>query len=478
MLKKLRNKKIAKSVFFVLLILILPAFVFWGFGSYVRNKQEVKFRGKIHGRNISEQEFQEALEAVRIQAILQFGDRIAEVGRYLDLRSMAAERILLLSEAKKRRIRVNDKEVVEAIRDYPVFQINGRFNDKYYQETLQYVFHTQPRVFEEYIRQNLMLAKLYRGITDNTELNDGEILKEYRKANEKLSLYYIASRVTDFTREVNPDEKGLKTYFRENHLSFKRPLSFNLEYFVLGKDDEGSSNIQEKIRKILPQLKSGKDINKIARGFNGEVKETGLFVIPGPIPGLGWSQRLTALISKAKAGQYLPPAEIDKSYYLMRVKERKETYIPEFEEIKERVRLAYIKDMAYKSARAGIEECLDKLKESAKEKIGLAEFEKAAKASGLKVSATEPFTYGSYIQGVGSSDIFWSRAQDLKEGGSSGIIENPAGFYIIRLKSKTPIDESKFEAEKKDFSQKLLVQKKQERFAAFVKELKKIHQLE
>ncbi|MFA4984746.1 MAG: peptidylprolyl isomerase [Candidatus Omnitrophota bacterium] len=478
MLKKLRNKKIAKWIFFMLLVLILPAFVFWGFGSYVRNKQEAGFQGKIYGRNISEQEFRDALEAVRIQAILQFGDRIAEVGKYLDLRSMAAERILLLSEAQKRRVRVKDKEVIETIRDYRIFQINGQFNDKYYQETLQYVFHTQPRVFEEYTRQNLMLAKLYREVTDNVRMTDEEILEEYRKANEKLSIYYISSLIADIIKDINPDEKDLKTYFEENRLNFKRPLSFNIDYFALGKDNESDESIRERIETILPRLKSGKDIAKIAKDFNGEVKETGLFGIPGPIPGLGWSQQLVTLISKAKAGQYLPPVQIGKNYYLMRIKEKKEAHIPEFEEIKDRVRLAYIKDAAHKSAGVKIEKCLSELKASGKEKIGLAEFEKTSKASGLKVSATEPFSYGSYIQGVGSSDIFWSRAQGLKEGEYSGVIENPAGFYIIRLKSRIPIEEAKFNAEKNDFSQKLMAQKKQEKFAAFLRELKKIHQAE
>jgi hypothetical protein len=49
----------------------------------------------------------------------------------------------------------------------------------------------------------------------------------------------------------------------------------------------------------------------------------------------------------------------------------------------------------------------------------------------------------------------------------------PSGFYIIKLKSKVPIDEKKFESEKSDFGQKILSQKKQEHFTRFIEELKK-----
>jgi hypothetical protein len=48
-----------------------------------------------------------------------------------------------------------------------------------------------------------------------------------------------------------------------------------------------------------------------------------------------------------------------------------------------------------------------------------------------------------------------------------------SGFYIIRLKSKIPIDEKKFTEEKEEFTKKLLVQKKEEYFTKYLEELKR-----
>jgi len=56
-------------------------------------------------------------------------------------------------------------------------------------------------------------------------------------------------------------------------------------------------------------------------------------------------------------------------------------------------------------------------------------------------------------------------------------MEEPAGFFIIKLKEKTQFDEKKFLNEKLQFMQKLLDQKKQEYFVKFIEGLKRKAQL-
>ena len=478
MLNKLRRKKTARLIFFTLLILILPAFVFWGFGSYIRNKQEAALRGKVSGREISDLEYRDALEAVRAQVIMQFGERLDEIAKFLDLEGMAKERILLLSEAKKRHIRVSDKEVIEAIRGYPFFEINGKFNNKYYLETLQYVFHAQPRIFEEHTRQNLILSKFYQNITDKVALSDTQIREEYRKANEEASIYYITARAEDFSKDARPDEDNLKKYFEANRIQFKEPLSFNLQYLTVGSGKDNAESLKKNLQKAIQELRSSRDINKSAKALGLEVKETGFFSLPGPIPGLGWSPQLENLILKSAVKKYLPPVAIDEIYYLVMLKERREAHLPEFQNVKDKVKLAFIKEEGLKIARARISACLEKLKEQQKKNPKSPDFEKAAKALNLKSAVTQSFKYGSYIEGIGGSDIFWDQVQNLKDGAFSNVIEVPSGFYIIRVKSRTFIDDNKFKAESKGFTEKLLGQKKQEAFGEFLSNLKKQSQFD
>ncbi|MGB4521236.1 MAG: peptidylprolyl isomerase, partial [Candidatus Omnitrophota bacterium] len=187
----------------------------------------------------------------------------------------------------------------------------------------------------------------------------------------------------------------------------------------------------------------------------------------------GWSQELLSLINKSKAGPYLNPINIDKSYYIFRIKERKEPYIPDFDSIKNKIKEALIKEKSQFIAKEIIENCLISLKKLYAANPKKIDFNKQAKKFGLKSAVLDSFKSRSYLEGIGSSDKFWTAADKLKENEFSGVLDMPSGFYIIRLKSKTPIDEKKFDTEKADFAQKILLQKKQDVFNKFMEGLKK-----
>ncbi|MDD5505600.1 MAG: SurA N-terminal domain-containing protein, partial [Candidatus Omnitrophica bacterium] len=166
MLRILRNKKTAKKIWIGLAIIIIPAFTLWGFGSSSRSREDNMPAGKIFGKDVSNQEFKKALSAARTAAILQFGDNFPKVEKYLNLESQAWERLILLREAKNRKLDIADQEVINTIQNAPYFQKKSVFDNKTYTEILRYVFAVQPRTFEEQMRQNLILAKLYNQVTD------------------------------------------------------------------------------------------------------------------------------------------------------------------------------------------------------------------------------------------------------------------------------------------------------------------------
>lgn len=461
MLKILRNKKTAKRVWIILAIIIVPAFALWGIGGAIRSQKESGYAGKLFGRNISALEFKDALDAVRIQAVMQFGENYSEIRKYLNLENEAWKRIILLEEAKKRKITASNQEVIELIESYPFFQRKGQFNNRIYAEMLQYAFRTQPRIFEEQARQNLTLSKLYKQVTDDIRVSDEEIKDGYSKANEQISISYIVSAPSDFVKNLSPSLQELKSYFADNSIKFKQPLSFNLDYVVLDS--------AEKTKDTVAKLNKNGDLAKLAKELGLSVKETGFFAQTDPIPGIGWSPEVFALISKLKIGQFSPPIHTDKYFYILKLKEKKEAFIPNFEDIKDKAQEAYLKEKSTELARLKIEEALKGLGASN-------DFKKIAKVTRLKSESTALFKFGSYIEGIGASDNFWVAAQHLKENKFSGIISMPSGFYIIKVKSKIPIDQKKFQSEKTDFAQNLLQQKRQEFFSKFVEDLKgKVH---
>ncbi len=213
MLKILRNKKTAKKVWIGLAIIIIPAFALWGFGGGSCSRQETAVAGKIFGRNISYIQFRDAIAAEKIMAIMRFGDKLGEVQQYLNLEAQAWERLILLAEAKKRRITASDQEVIEDIENSPVFQFRGAFNNKIYNEILRYSLRVQPRIFEELTRQNLILSKLYKQVTDKVSLSDEQIKNEYAKVKSKTPIdeTRFAKEKTDFAGKLLFEKK--QNYF-------------------------------------------------------------------------------------------------------------------------------------------------------------------------------------------------------------------------------------------------------------------------
>jgi peptidyl-prolyl cis-trans isomerase D len=464
MLKQLRHKKTAKKIWITLAVIIVPAFVFWGFGSALRSSKD-SYAGKINGKVISTLRFQEALEATKNQAIIQFGDKFTEVQKYLDFNGQAWERLIMLDEAKRRGISVSDKEVEELIASYPFFQKNGKFDSAVYQEMLQYVFRTPARTFEEETRENISLGKLFTQVTDNMTLSDADIRQEYRKATEGISASFISAVPPDFAKDINPQENDLREYFQKNNIQFKQPLSFNIEYI--------QADSEKKIMDAAKLLSKNGDLNKTAKDLGLTVKSTGIFAQNEPIPGIGWSPEILELISNLKIAGSSSPIHLDNSYYILKLKERKEAYIPEFDKIKNKVREAYIKEESEKIAKSKIEECLKKIKADYGQNPKGLDFVKIAKSYQLKSGGTQVFKFGSYIEGIGSSDALWLGAQDLKTDEVSDIISIPSGLYILKLKTRTAFDEKKFQSDKENFTQKLLQQKKQDYFVKYTEELKK-----
>lgn len=457
MLRILRNKKTAKKIWIGLAIIIIPAFTLWGFTEGLRNRQENVPVGKIFGRNISGIEFKDSLAAVKTIAIMRFGDRLAQVQQYLDLETQAWERLILLAEAKKRHIAASNNEVIEDIENSLYFQSQGYFSNKIYNEILRYSLRIQPRIFEELTRQNIIIAKLYDQITNKTSLSDAQIKKEYAKTNQELSIEYAASLISEFASSIAPTQQQLQDYYQSDKSKFKQPATLNIIYVIV--TDE------EKAKKLNLLLKKNKGLKTAAKALELETKETGLFDANNAIPGLGFSPELLKMISKLKIGESTPMIKSDKLFYIFELIEKNDVFIPELAKIQDKVKQSFIQETAKNLASQKIKQLQNELKTQ--------DLAIASRKLGLKISTTGLFKYGAAIKELPNTNIFWDVAYDLNVQQPSEIITDSNGFYIIKLRSKSLFDESRYTKEKPDFAKRILLEKKEALFREFIEDLKK-----
>ncbi len=330
MLKILRNKKTAKKVWIGLAIIIIPAFALWGFGGAFRSKEETASVGRIFGHNVSNLEFKESLSAVKTSATIQFGDRLPEIEKYLNLEAQAWQRLILLHEAKARKITVSDKEIISAIQSAPYFQDKYGFSNKTYVQTLRYVFRLQPRIFEEQMRQSLTLAKLYDQVTKDVKLSDEQIRQKYTEANQELNIDYIASLFSNFTAKIKPTDQEIASFFDKNKAMFKEPpvkdkparIPELAEIKNKVKDafikEEAKKMAENKIKECAEALKK-KEFKKAAEADGLKTGQTEFFKSSGQVKDLGVAEIFWNTAKKLKDKELSGILSNEKGYYIIKL---------------------------------------------------------------------------------------------------------------------------------------------------------------
>lgn len=473
----LRNKKFAKKVWITLAILVIPPFVFWGAGSVMHGPKKPAYAGSIFGKNVPYQEYMDNLLAVRTSAMMRFGDEFEKIEKYINLPNQAWERILLLKEAQKRKVRVADSAVVEQIRAFPFFQEKGSFNLTRYKQALQYGLNIQARKFEEQMRGTLIIQKLYESLTQSIKLTEEEVKEEYIKTNEKIKVAYIAALPGNFLPKTGLTDEEIFNFYNKNIDKFKIEVAADIHYIGLdypaGASEEDKEKINAKVRETAGQIKPNEDLAKLAQKNGLQVKDTGFFSIHEPIPGIGLSPIAWEAINKLEKDEISDAIATQGGCYILKIKDKRTDYTPAFKESREKANGMLLREKGLEAAKEKINECLKELT-ALKNANTPVSFENIAKQYGLTQAVTEAFSRSSYIPGVGNYPEFSKAAFELADNGQiSKIIETPSGFYIARLLERIKINEDDFSKEKKDFSQSLLERKKNEAFSSFITELRK-----
>ncbi len=128
-------------------------------------------------------------------------------------------------EAKRLGIHVSDQERAERIRQFLPTAYNGDTfvgMDRYAAE-VQGRFQMTVPVFEEQIRQGLLLEKFRKLVTDGISVGPGELQDEFRYRNEKVKLDYALVKPEDLAAKINPDEAEIRAAYEKNKSKYLVP---------------------------------------------------------------------------------------------------------------------------------------------------------------------------------------------------------------------------------------------------------------
>jgi len=520
-------KSMRKNMKFIMWILLIT-FVLWGGSSAVLSRSKTtNYAGIVFGSKVGWKEYEINFNAVQNQAKMMYGEKFNQIKQYLNLEEDTWNRIALLRYAQKKHINVSDSEVINTVCGISLFQdSSGRFVPDIYKRVMEYFLKTSPREFEEGLKDSLKITKLREQIIKEVSVSDDEIKQAYKTKNEKINADYALINAIEFSPQVNATDEILKQYYLTHKEELKTPLRLNIEYIPFEYDQykngitatteeidkyyesrkkdyqkelddakqkgtpeqDTVTGIKERIKRLLIdkkaqdraddassnvsyELAQAKQPNfrDVAKKFNLPVKESGFFAAEESIPGIGLSYAVSFEAFKMELGQVSSPIKGQNARYIIKLKDKKEPYIPTLEEARPKIKDIIIKEEAKILAIKKGEQILSDIKQ----KIDSGEnFKQACSDLKLEVKTTGLFSKQDYIPNIGKSDEFANIAFSQDTGKLAGLAKVPDGAAIIFITERTGIDEEKYKTEKDAFKNTVLEEKQNTSFQEWLKDLK------
>ncbi|MBF0595066.1 MAG: peptidylprolyl isomerase [Candidatus Omnitrophica bacterium] len=475
MLKILRQKGVKKQVLWFISGIIIISFGFgFGMSRYSGQISLTDSAGKVFGKKVSISEFREKYLDTRDQAMMMYGEKFRNVSAMMDLDGETWTRLILVKEANRRNIKVSDAEVIAYIQTIPLFQREGEFDQESYERMVKNAFQREPRTFEEGLRDQIKIMKMFRAETMGLNVPDETVRKEYERRNQKVQVDYVLIDPKTFTSAFPLSDKEMQDYFAAHGQEFMEPDSVKLQYAVFSfapkaTEDEKKAVI-EKATAFYKKTTNKTDFAAAAKAAGADVKETGFFNMEQPETETNWTLETQQKIFEASAGDMLAPVQSAAGIDVLKIADKKAAFIPAFEKASDKVKERMLAEKTLAKAR---EKAADVQKAIAAKVAGGTSFDASAREQGLEKKTTPFFALGEYVPEIGISDDFASAAFALnKDKRLSDVVNTSRGPVVLYWQALQPIDEKKFEEVKKEFSNTLYEEQKVAAMNRVIKEIK------
>jgi peptidyl-prolyl cis-trans isomerase D len=229
-----------------------------------------------------------------------------------------------------------------------------------------------------------------------------------------------------------------------------------------------AANLAESLR---ARITRASDLDTVAKEQGLVVQESGLFARDEPVLGLGASPELGARTFAMNQGDVAGPIQTGRGYVFASLVAKQDAYLPQLDEVKERVRDEVVRGKAKEFGLKKAAEVAAKLKSTS-------DFEKAAQAAGFKAQTTELITRDSPIPDLGMATEVTEAAFALAPGTVSEPITTDMGSAIIKVLEKQEVTPQELTANKEKFRADLLTDRRNRFFSAYMTKAKQKMRIE
>jgi peptidyl-prolyl cis-trans isomerase D len=233
MLGWMRKQTKSWFVYLAFGIIIIVFVFFYGYSGDVAPGQGVA--AEVNGQKITRGQYEKNYENLLLMSRNVYNKTSFSEEELKQLRQQALddliERTLILQEADRLGITINQDETRKRIAETPAFQRGGQFDKTLYLRQLS-ASRMTPGEFEKAMQISGLIAKLLDGVRDTAKLSDKELFELYRMENEKANLQFIKVDSPRFEDgiEVSPEE--LKAYYEESKENYRIPERVKVRYLA------------------------------------------------------------------------------------------------------------------------------------------------------------------------------------------------------------------------------------------------------
>ena len=463
---------------------------------YAATAREAGAVGVINGKSVQSSEFYQAQQ-------YELGLRSENAPRtdsaLKKLRERTWKRIAALRAASDLGISVPDAELGEMIRRDPAFKVNNAFNKDRYQSVIQQQLRVNVDMFEDYLRESLVLRKLVETLRSAIWTGPSELSQRLHNLTDTM----VAETVTlepDPSKDMrDATEKDAERYFAANKESFTIPARVSVRYVEFpvtnyystndvtdaqvqeyysdhteqySTTDTNGASVEVPIEKVRPEIvhkladagavykardaatefsiQMIPDRNGQAMSFDEAsarssltIRTTDLFSADEEIAAIQGSEAFAEaalrLSSNDVERMVSDPVGVSNVVYVMTLAQRIEPQIPEFSQIRDKA-LSLARTNAMEKA---FEERAQKYRDALADALQAGKaFSPAAREMGLSVTTTTPFTVYEAMQTntFAHAESVVPRIASLQTNEVSDLVAISNGYVIAALTKREPAD--------------------------------------
>lgn len=430
------NSLVSKIIFG----LIGVSFVLSGVAGYMFVRTDTS-AAKVNGEEISQQVFLQQYNNEYQRLSEELGAQFAAVADSPEftnqLRNEVLNRLinqeLLRQYTKELKLGISDKQVELAIVSSPMFQNEGKFDNKIYQQMLA-TNGISADTYAAYVREGLVLEQLQRGIANSdfqvpaqidelaknffqrrevrlATLSLNEELQKQTVTTQEIEQYYqdnksnfavpemVKVQYIDLTRaaaekNVNISDVEIAQYYQDNKAQY---MTQRLAHIQLATEQEAQS--------VYANLQKGEDFAALAKLYSVDTLSAQNggdldWVVAGMMP-----PAFESAVNLLNIGEYSQPVKVDNAYHIIKVLDMKSR---DLSDVKEEIATKLRNDLATNAFYALEKQMNEKAFENPQS------LDEAAKVAGLEVQETGYFSrqdlpaelnYGNVVAAIFNSDI-------------------------------------------------------------------------